>query len=41
VQKNEIIAPGYYSRKYVIELQDEEIIAEEIITVKYTTCEVT
>ena len=41
VRKKEIIAPGYYLRKYVFELQDEEMIAEEIITVKYTTYEVT
>ena len=39
--KKEIITPGYYLRKYVFELQDDEIIAEEIITVKYTTYEVT
>ena len=41
MRKKEIIAPGYYLRKYVFELQDEEMIAEEIITVKYTTYEVT
>ena len=41
VQKKKIIAPGYYLRKYVFELQDEEMIEEEIITVKYTTYEVT
>ena len=33
--------PGYYLRKYVLEQQDEEIIVEEIIPVKYTTYEVT
>ena len=41
MQKKKIIAPGYYLRKYVFELQDEEMIEEEIITVKYTTYEVT
>ena len=40
-QKKKIIAPSYYLRKYVFELQDEEMIEEEIITVKYTTYEVT
>ena len=40
-EKKEIIVPGYYLRKYVFELQDEEIIVEEIIPVKYTTYEVT
>ena len=40
MRKNEIITHGYYLRKYVLELQDEEIIAEEIITVNYTTYEV-
>ena len=33
--------PGYYLRKYVLEQQDEEIIVEEIIPVKYTTYGVT
>ena len=41
MRKKEIITPGYYLRKYVFELQDEEMIAEEIITVRYTIYEVT
>ena len=41
VRKKEINTPGYYLRKYVFELQEGEKIAEEIITVKYTTYEVT
>ena len=41
MRKKEINTPGYYLRKYVFELQEGEKIAEEIITVKYTTYEVT